>query len=208
MASKINKHYVDRFIERLENRLEELDSELRYIAAESQRADRAGLHIGQTVRGYKPTTVLGDSYKGKANDAELRAYHDVAAMFDGLDRDAVEERAEAASADEVATVQLALSLDPDEATLRDLWAAYGRNATLRKAIRHAAGKARVRLPIDAADAVADNRGEAREYALSRVSNRWSGGDWAELDFSPSATIDAESVRQHLLGIDLFGRPIE
>lgn len=207
MATKITEQYIDSFISRLQDRFEALDSELQGIAAQSQRTERADLRAGQTVKGYRPTTVIGDTYVDAARDAELRAYHDIEAMFDRLDRDAEAGRAEVATADEVATVTLALSLNPNEATLRDLWAVHGHNSTLRKAIRQAAGRADILLPIDPNDAAADNRGDARNHALSHVSNRWTPKGWAELGFLPSARIDAESVRQHLLGVDMFGRPL-
>lgn len=208
MATKITDHYIDTFIERLQDRLEDLDTELRDIAAQSQRAYRVNLQEGQTVHGYKPTTILGDRYQDAARDAEAKAHRDIDDMFDELDRVAEQDRGEVATADEVATVSLALSLNPDEATLRDLWSVHGHNSTLRKAIRQAASKAKIMMPIDPNDAIADNRGDAREFALSCVSCRWGREGLGELPYSPSARIDADSVRQHLMGVDLFGRPID
>lgn len=207
MANTINERYVDKFIDRLRDRLEDLDADLQDVAAASQRAYRRDLQAGQTVRSYKPTTVIGDAYEERARLCEDRARRDISAMFDRLDRDALADRTEAASADEIATVQLALSLNPDEATLRDLWEAHGKNATLRAAIRHAAIKAEVFLPATISDTVADNREDAREYALRQVNGRWTPSNVVELAVTPSARIDAESVMQHLLGVDIFGNPL-
>lgn len=207
MSLRITEQYVDNFIEQFHDRLEDLDAELQSIAAASQRAQRGNLKVGETVQGYKPTTVIGETYKEQATNAVMRARKDVSALFDSLDRYSASGRTEVASADEVATVTLALSLDPDEGTLRDLWKAHGHNATLRKAIRQAAEKAHTSLPIDVADAVADNREDARSFALASLSNRWTPLGWAELTHAPSARVDAESVRLHLLGIDVFGKPV-
>lgn len=208
MADKITEHYIDTFTERLQETLEDLDAELRDIAYQSQRAYRADMKAGQTVHACKPMTVFGEGYQSAALDAELKARYRVEALFDMVDRDAIDSRAEVASADEVATVTFALSLEPNEATLSDLYAKYKHNATLRTAIRQAAAKAGILLPIDLCDAVADHRREAREYAISRVVGRWSKSGMAELEYMPSARIDAQSVRQHLMGVDIFGKPLE
>lgn len=207
MSDRITDAYIDRFIDRIRGRLEDLDAELQGIAAGSQRNYRGNMQPGQIVQGYKPTTVLGAEYQRVAGDAQARAYHDIERMFDELDSRSASGRAEAASADDVATVTLALSLDPDEATLRDLYEVHGHNSTLRKAIRTAASKAKVQLPMNAADAVADNRKDARSYALALVSNRWTPGGYAEISVMPSARIDAQAIAQKLLGVDMFGRQV-
>lgn len=208
MAFTINEHYLDTFIGKYQNRLAELDADLQAIAAASQRNARANLTAGQTVHGYRPTTVFGEEYQEQAKISEDAARRDVEAMFDRLDLDAMADRTEAVKADEAATVTLALSLDPDEGTLRDLWTVHRHNSTLRRAIKRAASKAGVVLPTTIADLVADNREDARELALRSVANRWSPAGRAEMEVMPSAGIDAQSVRQHLLGVDLFGRPID
>lgn len=208
MAIAINEHYLESFIGKVQARYERLDRELQDIAAASQRAYRSDLQPGQTVRDLKRTTVYEERYQEQANDAELRAHHDIEALFDALDRDVAASRSEAAPADAVATVTLALQNDPTDTELRDLWTQYHGNATLRKAIRKAAAKSRIFLPIDPEDAVAENRDEARRYALSRVHGRWSRFGHAELDFVMSAEDSAEDVYRHLMGVDIFGQPID
>lgn len=208
MALAITDRYVDSFIHNIQTRLSDLDSELQNIAEASQRAYRSNLQAGQTVPSHKPTTVCGAEYQEQAERAELAAYHDIEAMFDALDHDAATGRSEVASADAVATVTLALQMEPTEAELLDLWEHFHENSTLRKAIRKAASKARVVLPTDPADAAADNRGEARQYALSLVRGRWTRDGMGELVSKPFASVDAASVRQHLLGVDLFGKPFQ
>ena len=208
MALAITDRYVDNFIDKIQTRLSSLDSELQNIAATSQRASRSDLQAGQTVPSYKPTTVCGAEYQEQAERAETSAYRDIEMMFDSLDRDVSAGRSEVASADAVATVTLALQMEPTEAELRDLWEHHRDNATLRKAIRKAASKAKVLLPTDPADAVADNRCEARKYALSIVGGRWTRAGMGEMYYAPSARIDAQSIRQHLMGVDAFGKPFE
>lgn len=208
MALAITDRYIDSFISKIQTRLSDLDNELQGIAEASQRNRRGNLRAGQTVPSYKPTTVCGADYQEQAERAELAAYHDIEAMFDALDRDASAGRSEVAPADAVATVTLALQMEPTEAELLDLWEHHHDNATLRKAIRKAASKARVILPTAPADAVADNRRDARQYALNCVRGRWTREGMGELVSKPYADLDAASVRQHLMGVDLFGRPFE
>lgn len=200
----INDAYIDRFIDKFRDRLEALDSELRSIAEESQRRQRANLRAGETVPSYEPTNVCGEEWQQRAEDAQHAAYHDIERMFDDLAHDAASNTAEAASADAVATVTLALQIEPSEREFLDLWREYHGNATLRKAIRKAASAARVTLPTYPEDAVADNVEEARSFALTTVSNRWTRAGMAGLAVTPYADIDAKSVYMHLMGIDIFG----
>lgn len=156
------------------------DSDVEGIALASQYAARHGLKSGSVVPSYGRFEAVGDAARASRTAAIDRCYADVCRIIDREKAKADAAMSAPASADDVATVTLALSresIGADE--LRALHARYAGSYQLARKIEERAFTDRVDLPHTSVVADADDAKQAARALYRRYDDGFAVAPIAE-----------------------------
>lgn len=192
---------LDSIAASIETELEHLDTKARTIASDSQRRYRLSMDAGQAMPTFGDYSLADDRSRKEMRDAEREAFNEIMSVIDRALAADRRSMSAPANANDVATVQLALSRENiDEEELRALYERYGSNYQLATAIRERADKARV--TIEGAPLKLDRAEGERRAARVTLGLRSSGSTTLAFD-SPS--LAARDIVDGLAHLDIFGR---
>lgn len=193
---------LDGIASSIEGEISSLDSTARSIAQASQARYRASMEPGQTLPDFGEFTAADEDAKQGMRDAEGAAYQEIVGIIDRALAADRKDMSAPASADDVATVQLALSRDRiDAEELAALHERYGSNYQLGTAIRERAAKQGVFL--EGAPLKLDRDEGLRRAA--RIIGRHSYGRGGTPSFIDSPANVATNIVEGLAHIDFLGR---
>ena len=151
------------------------DADVENIAATSQVRAKSGLRSGERVPGYRRFDAVGDDAAARMRARIDVAYDEICNAIDADYARVSRTMSAPASADDVATVTLALQRDDLTADeLRALHGRYGGNYQLAKAIEGRALKDGVDVPLTVITADADAAKLAARSLYSRYDDGFLG----------------------------------
>jgi len=166
---------MDQLEQKISDVITRCDADVEGIAAKSQSRAKLGLGSGERVPDYRRFDAVGDYAAARMRARIDVAYDEICNIIDADYARVSRTMSAPASADDVATVQFALSRDDLTADeLRALHGRYSSNYQLAKAIEGRAFKDGVDVPLTVITADADAAKLAARSLYSRYDDGFLG----------------------------------